>query len=91
MLIALEFHNECTGARACGVRWSVKCVGKLAPHKEAITLAAGETKVVTLSAAGCDGDWEIQPPTWSCRSPKTRAQNVPAMPAVPKPNVNPID
>lgn len=70
MLIAMEFKNDCAGPRACMVTWSVKCDGKSRPHKEAVVLAVSEVKTVTLSAAGCDGDWEIQPAKWSCRTAK---------------------
>ena len=67
MQIDLDFKNECTGSRICKVTWSVKCDGKIKPYKEAVALATNEVKTLTLSAAGCDGNWAIQPPNWYCR------------------------
>ncbi len=68
--INLDFTNDCSGSRVCNVTWSVTCDGKAKAHKEAVSLTSKEVKTLTLSAADCDGEWAIRPPSWTCRAAK---------------------
>ena len=70
--IVLDFTNDCSGSRVCNVTWSVTCERKTKAHKAAISLTTKEVKALTLSAAACDGEWAIQPPSWSCRSSSSK-------------------